>query len=457
MEADVYEIEEKTKTCDIGVSSIADFRVRRSGQVDAQVLLDDPHITPYCLDDTRREAVFVESAPDSDPTAKPFFFLAQYQAALRLFTIPFETLNRLGDSAGDRFHTFIPMYSVGRCGGTLLSRVMNRAGSVLSLDEPDVYNNLVEMRPRDGSRDAEIEALVRSCTRLLFKPPKPHVNTLFIKFRPQSIEIGDLLYRAFPSARTMFLYRNADTWARSAARSVQATLEAAASHPRAASRPDPAVQFFSMVNIDKNLSPSLHQPHEKHHGAHTNVEALSRSTPLLPPYIRRVLREQLTGREKLAVLCLLAAQRVPLLRNLAPTPADYLAPQVGTIPPMKLLTLVWLSAMHRYLKLHSMGIPMLAVRYETLVSSPGAALQAIFEYCGLPAATIPPATEVFWEDSQKDTPLSREKVGTSRRGNLDPELLMQLREVLREHPPVTTPDFIAPGTLDLQAGSAFTH
>jgi hypothetical protein len=116
---------------------------------------------------------------------------------------------------------------------------------------------------------------------------------------------------------------------------------------------------------------------------------------------------------------------------------------------MKLLALLWLSPMHRYLALHAQGIPILAIQYETLVSATIPALEAIFDYCGLPTEQVTTAADAFAEDSQKNTPLARDRVRTQDLGDLTPELLVQLREVLAEHPPIVIPDFVVPNSLDL--------
>lgn len=57
----------------------------------------------------------------------------------------------------------------GRCGSTLLSHVFNELGDVQSLSEPDVATQLCTARRADGSRDAELRALL-DATVLLFKP-----------------------------------------------------------------------------------------------------------------------------------------------------------------------------------------------------------------------------------------------------------------------------------------------
>jgi hypothetical protein len=449
MEATILHIEEKVKKGDLNHARLSDFRCRVETTVDARMILDRPEITLYCLDDASRQAVFVEAPPGVDLSEQPFYFLAQYQNAHRLLTTPYDGLHELAAAMGDRFQTLIPMYSVGRSGGTLVSRAVNRLDRVVSLDEPDIYNNIVQMRPGDGSRDVELTRLLQSGTRLLFKTVKPGADTLFIKFRSMSIEIGDLMYKAFPSSKGMFLYRNAETWARSAGRAIEALIEP---HARASGETGARLDLYRLLN------PSESSGAQNGQGSRTlpvrgersaEIVSLRRFFPLLAPYVRRSVRNQMTGSERLRALFLIVGQRIPIVRGHCRTLGEFVEPHIQAIPPMKLLTLLWLSPMHRYLALHALGIPMLAVQYETLVSAPQPTLRAIFEYCGLPVEQAVIAEGAFAEDSQKGTPLSRDRVGWQKRGELPPELLAQLREVLREHHPVETPDFVVPNSLDL--------
>ena len=157
----------------------------------------------------------------------------------------------------------------------------------------------------------------------------------------------------------------------------------------------------------------------------------------------------MTAFKLLRLFLLAAGQKLPLLRGHWQTPADYLQPHIGAIPSMKLLTLLWLSQMHRYLALHTQGIPILAVRYETLVSATLPALEAIFDYCGIPREQATLAAGAFAEDSQKNTPVARDRLRVHDCGGLTPDLLAQLREILAEHPPIVTPDFVVPSSLEL--------
>jgi hypothetical protein len=451
VQAQLLPIEDKVKKKgDMGLASLSDFRCGAGSTVDARMILNRPQITLYCLDDQSRQAVFVELPGDVELSQRPFLFLTQYEHAQRLLTVSYETLHELAGAIGEGFRRLILMYSVGRAGGTLLSRSLNRLDTVLSLDEPDVYNNIVMIRPADGRRDAELTRLLHSSTRLLFKPAQAGVDTLFIKFRSCSIEIGDLMHKAFPQARVMFLYRNAETWARSAGRSVQSRVE---SHERDdMADPDPMMDLFRDLDLSHAAQPaeplSARKP-DAPNGRPLGSAKSSPVFPLLPAYIKRIVKSRMTGRDRLTVVWLVIAQRLPVLRHRFCTPIEYLQPYIRAIPPMKLLTLLWLSPVHRYLAMNAQGIPMLAVQYETLISAPEAALRAIFDYCGLPVDQASYAAGAFAEDSQKDTPLSRDRVRAAK-SDLAPELLAQVREVLREHPPTQTPDFVLPGSLNLR-------
>ena len=105
------------------------------------------------------------------------------------------------------------IHSTGRCGSTLVSVALAEASDVTALSEPDVFIQLQQMRDR-GYPD--VDRLLKTCTRLLFAPRA--ARTCVVKMRSQNVELADLLLRCFPSAKTVFLYRQADSWARSAVR-----------------------------------------------------------------------------------------------------------------------------------------------------------------------------------------------------------------------------------------------
>ena len=212
MQAKILQITEKVNSFETDIASIDHFRTKPGPVVDAQATLNHPAVSLYCLDDIRREAVFVETSPGVNLLDQPFYFQAQYQRAERLITLSYETLHQLADLAGDGFENLIFIYSVGRCGSTLLSRTLNRITTVYSLGEPDVHTQIAALRPRDGTRDGELTRLLRSCTRVLYKPQLPATTALAVKFRAYGIEIADLLYKALETGSADLVIGFATDW-----------------------------------------------------------------------------------------------------------------------------------------------------------------------------------------------------------------------------------------------------
>jgi hypothetical protein len=443
MPAKVFEIAAKVKKWDLELARATDFSTHPPVASDPGKIIAAPHISLYCLDPENREVVFVEVPPGMDVSQRPFLFLTQYQNAQRVWTVSYETFHQLAAGMGDRFTRLIPMYSIGRCGGTLVSRALSRLETVLSLDEPDLYCHIVQLRLAGRSRDEELKELIHSGTRLLFKPFTASADTLFLKFRPQCIAIGDLMHRAFPSANAMFLYRNADGWARS----VRKVIESKTEPTSGADQDHPFAGMLRAADVADGESPTRIG---RSSGRISSMMKEANAMPLLRDFVQREVARQLNGPQKLHILGLALAERIPWLRARCQSPIDYVRPQLRAISSIKLIAAVWLSLIDQYLNLRSQGIPIAGVRYETLVAQPHAALAAIFRYCGLPLEQVAVARGAFAEDSQKGTPLSRETVG---REPLAPELLEELREFLRQYPSIGRPDFIAPGTLELAAGA----
>jgi hypothetical protein len=409
MEATVLEILGRTKSGALSIASPSDFVSKSQGAVDARVILESPQTSLYCLDDQQRTALFVETPPSLDPARHPFYYQTQYKHALRLLSISYDTLIRLGGHA-DYPQNLVLIYSVGRCGSTLLSRAFSRLDDVSSLSEPDAYTQITAMRPKDGSRDDELLQLLESCTRILHKHQSSRRHTLALKFRSFSIQIADLLYKAFPRARSLFLYRNAEAWARSAARAFCAF--------------DPSTQERNARAIQQDF------------------ETFERLIPLLPDYISWALKRWFSRGEDINWLkC--ARNTARFVHSSQVDGPEYLRP----FPPMESLAVMWLSVMDRYLQLHARGISMLAVRYETLLSATTPVLRAIFEHCNLPLNQVGLAKVAFAEDSQQGTSLARQRILSIEDVPMSEEHRAQISAILRRHPSIQEANVTVPGTL----------
>ena len=220
MKARILNIESRRRKNHLGITSPADFYFSEGDTIDAQVVIESPNISLYCLDHEYKRAIFAETHADVDLSQAPFYYQAQYESAVRLFAVPYEELHRLANDIHLDSKCLILIYSVGRSGSTLLSTALNQVDNIVSLSEPDIYTQLVAIREWDGGNDAEVSELLQSCTKVLCKSHKQSSLpfTWAIKFRSFGIETADLMFKHFPGAKNIFLYRDAETWLKSAAR-----------------------------------------------------------------------------------------------------------------------------------------------------------------------------------------------------------------------------------------------
>ena len=201
------------------LASLTDFQFEEAEQVDPRIIIEQPTVSLYCVDHENRQAIFVELPSDVDLSQAPFYYQTQYEAARSLIAVPYGTLHTLARDVTIDPSRIILVYSTGRCGSTLVSRVLNEADGVYSFAEPDVFSQLVAIRGFDGSNDAEIGPLVRDCTKVMCEAvQRLGASAWAFKFRSFGIELGDLFYQHFPTAKAVFLYRTAVDYSRSAVR-----------------------------------------------------------------------------------------------------------------------------------------------------------------------------------------------------------------------------------------------
>ena len=168
-----------------------DFSLAAGRAVDSPRMFD-PDVSPYCFDLAKRRLLCV-STPDISDAA--FFYQAQRQHARSVIEVPFESLPEAIASP-----TLI--YSIGRCGSTLLVRALQAAG-VSVVSEPDYFTQAACHQPPDPS----LPRAIAGATRLL-----PYS---VIKLRLECNHAPLLIAGAFRSPRIMFILRHPLDWAAS--------------------------------------------------------------------------------------------------------------------------------------------------------------------------------------------------------------------------------------------------
>lgn len=196
-----------------------DFTLGAGVPVTAAFVRDHRHLSLYCLDHEQRRALFVELPPGADPYAAPFLYQAQFAHAHRVVAVPYPVLHALADEVEVDDGRLALIYSVGRCGSTLVSRAFHAVDTVVGLSEPDVHTQILRLR-NEGAPPDEVVALTRSCTRLLCHHASLSTGRMHhvLKLRGFCVELCDVLAEVVPDARIVFMYRGAAGWLRSAGR-----------------------------------------------------------------------------------------------------------------------------------------------------------------------------------------------------------------------------------------------
>lgn len=193
-------------------ANIKDFTLREEGRDDPAQLLNRPDLSLYCLDLEHKEAVFVSTPPEIDLEEAPFYYQAQFEHALAVFTVSFDTFLNLSRQITPT-DTLVLIHNIGRCGSTLLSKAFSQLESCTSYSEPDYFTQIAFWRTLDDPRDQLWKSLLPACMNFTFRDASLHrPSRAIIKFRSGCLNLLDLFLDGFPDAKHIFLYRDCSSW-----------------------------------------------------------------------------------------------------------------------------------------------------------------------------------------------------------------------------------------------------
>jgi hypothetical protein len=161
-------------------------------------------VSPYCFDLSNRLLLCV-STPDI--AGSTFFYQAQRRRARTVLRVPVDELPDASASPA-------LIFSIGRCGSTLLFRAFEAAG-VAIVSEPDYFTQAALA----GIHDRFLQVAIGRATRLL-----PYAA---IKLRLECNAAPLLIAGAFRAPRVVFVLRDAVDWASSHHRQSRGTIGAA--------------------------------------------------------------------------------------------------------------------------------------------------------------------------------------------------------------------------------------
>lgn len=223
MIATTFEIIERQREGPFDLADIKDFQLREIGQLSAEEILENPHISLYSLDFQNRQAVFVEIPSSICLSQSPFYFITQYENAIRVLTVSFEAMIQMARSITIDERKLIFIHSVGRSGSTLAGQIFAHVPGVVSISEPDALTLLVQARYSNLEQKENLIDLLEATICLLCKIPAK--TAWVIKGRSYVIELGDWVHELYPQIKNLFLYRHAETWLESCLRAYSDNVE----------------------------------------------------------------------------------------------------------------------------------------------------------------------------------------------------------------------------------------
>jgi hypothetical protein len=213
MAASVGRIVERQKGFPIEPAAERHFTLADMQPVEPNLVVREPGWSLYSLDAPRRTVTFVALPVEVDLGKSAFAYATQFDRAERALQMSFGDFLALAETLPDPPNPVF-VFSIGRCGSTLLSRMLAGVPGVWSLSEPDAPTNMAAARA--VLAPSEKAALARAQAQVLFRPPAGmDVSTFVIKFRSFSIFDLKPWLTAFPGARHLFLWRDAAGWANS--------------------------------------------------------------------------------------------------------------------------------------------------------------------------------------------------------------------------------------------------
>jgi hypothetical protein len=143
-----------------------------------------------------------------------FIYQQQRQNATQVYAVPYammaEAVEQLTDGSTEWSANLMFLHSTGRCGSTLLCRLLGKARDVVSISEPDIFSYItwVAATKKDGVDQVLDPKFLNAISWMLYRFGSPSGDgVVCIKLRSQVVELADTLKKALPQSKTLFLYR----------------------------------------------------------------------------------------------------------------------------------------------------------------------------------------------------------------------------------------------------------
>lgn len=194
----------------MGTTSRRHFICSHNRFENPRYIFENEHVTLMSIDE--EYAMFAEASSKDMHLWKMeysgFMKLAQVKYCNKLILIPRNQFHRMADELGDPKVPIIFLFSVGRCGSTLMTQIMESTNHCVSISEPGPLGYILEKLVFQEEPRENLTVVCRDIVRWICRPcPSCNPLVYFVKVNPlcQSLPV---VYDAFPSSKYLFMYRN---------------------------------------------------------------------------------------------------------------------------------------------------------------------------------------------------------------------------------------------------------
>jgi hypothetical protein len=183
------------------------------------------HLIPYCIDFNNNILIQSVGLHPFQALKATFHYYYIRKNAKKFLFMPLEFLTK----PPPKNISAILLFSPGRCGSTLLSKLIAKIG-VTSISEPDIYSQSAiyfATKVKNQAKAAQVLQLLKWANYFLLAPfLKKEPSNILIKLRSHVTYSPGIVLSSFPKPhKTIFIKRNFHSWCKSRMRSFANTIE----------------------------------------------------------------------------------------------------------------------------------------------------------------------------------------------------------------------------------------
>jgi len=324
-------------------------------------------------------------------------YRAQHKVAVEWLSLSLENFVAFGRQMGDPAARVVHLANTGRCGSTLLARMLAKGGCgrLISMSEPDFITHLQDMQYLDQLRTLPVSLadLVLAGFRVQCKPAAglEDASCFLIKTRGGCVSFLPEISTAAPFVKQCFMYS------------------------------DPLKSIASFLAVEKTLEDA------NYISDWFSLEKLLEVSRLLPP-----VPAWPTTEEEFAPL---------IVANDDPAVAEAVWRQIRARKEEaqgrkhdELNFWSFFIALHvlAFARSRVKGVEVATVAYEDLMTSPEEVLEPLLAACGIPSTAVPDCLEAMVEDSQEQSLFNQVNMRKHKRGPFSRSDLDKINDIFQD-------------------------